>query len=77
MGISCGVTSYDQKLFFTLMADGACAPDVDTLMKFHRDSFCELRDAAAVREQAYVKLGNGQAPPKPKAARKKRARSAP
>jgi len=48
MGIGCGVTSYDQKLYFGLLADPAIASDVDRLKEFVDQAFVELRSAAGV-----------------------------
>ena len=56
MGISCGVTSYDQTLFFSFIADGNCAPDIMKLRDFHDTEFARLRDAAAVSEREYLTL---------------------
>ncbi|MDZ4859769.1 MAG: wax ester/triacylglycerol synthase family O-acyltransferase [Candidatus Hydrogenedentes bacterium] len=56
MGISCGVTSYDQRLFVSLIADGNAAPDVDSLIEFVRESFLELRAAASVNERHVVEM---------------------
>jgi WS/DGAT/MGAT family acyltransferase len=58
MGLSCGVTSYDQKLYFGLMADEDCAPDVERMKEFLDQAFVELRSAAGVtREEAPVRVG--------------------
>lgn len=56
MGISCGITSYEQTLFFSFMGDGNCAPDVDLLRDCHRRAFEHLREAAAVEARPYVPL---------------------
>lgn len=48
MGIGCGVTSYNQRLYFGLMADARAAPDVDRLKDFLDQSFVEMRSAAGV-----------------------------
>ena len=57
MGLSCGVTSYDQRLFFTLMADGNCLPEVDAMMECFEASYDDLRSAAKVEKRDYVALG--------------------
>jgi WS/DGAT/MGAT family acyltransferase len=57
MGVSCGVTSYDQKLYFGLMADADCAPDVDRLKEFLDQAFVELRAAAGVTRSDLPELG--------------------
>lgn len=56
MGISCGITSYDQRLFISFIADGNAAPDVDKLMDYMRECFIELRAAAEVKERHVVDL---------------------
>lgn len=48
MGIGCGVTSYNQRLYFGLMADAKAAPDVDRLKDFLDQSYVEMRSAAGV-----------------------------
>ena len=48
MGVGCAVTSYNQKLYFGLMADAKAAPDVDRLGDFLQQSYVELRSAAGV-----------------------------
>ena len=48
LGLAVGVTSYDQKLFFGLMADTKVVPDVQRLKEFVDQSFLELRTAAGI-----------------------------
>ena len=60
MGISCGVTSYDQKLYFGLMADEDCAPDVERLKEFLDQAFVELRSAAGVGRADIPQVGIAQ-----------------
>ncbi len=48
MGVGCAVTSYNQKLYFGLMADAQAAPDVDRLGDFLAQAYVELRSAAGV-----------------------------
>jgi WS/DGAT/MGAT family acyltransferase len=48
MGVGCAVTSYNQKLYFGLMADAQAAPDVDRLGNFLTESYVEMRSAAGV-----------------------------
>lgn len=48
MGVGCAVTSYNQKLYFGLMADAKAAPDVDRLGSFLTEAYVELRAAAGV-----------------------------
>ncbi len=48
MGVGCAVTSYNQKLYFGLVADAQAAPDVDRLADFLTEAYVELRAAAGV-----------------------------
>ena len=48
MGLGVGVTSYNHRLFFGLMADPKAMPDVDLLKECIDESFRELRAAAGV-----------------------------
>jgi len=48
MGLGAGVTSYNHKLFFGLMADPKAMPDVDMLKECIDDAYLELRAAAGV-----------------------------
>jgi WS/DGAT/MGAT family acyltransferase len=48
MGLGVGVTSYNHRLFFGLMADPNVMPDVDLLKECIDESFIELRAAAGV-----------------------------
>jgi WS/DGAT/MGAT family acyltransferase len=57
MGVGCGVTSYDQKLYFGLMADAGCAPDVGRLKEFLDQSYIELRAAAGVGRADIPQMG--------------------
>jgi WS/DGAT/MGAT family acyltransferase len=61
MGVSCGVTSYDQKLYFGLMADRDCAADVERLKEFLDQAFVELRSAAGVQKADMPEVRMGQA----------------
>lgn len=56
MGVTCGVTTYNQRMFITLIADEQAAPDVDALMEFYEESFYELRAQAQVRPAEYVAI---------------------
>lgn len=56
MGVTCGVTTYDQKMFVTLIADEQAAPDVDALMEYYEECFYELREQAKVRPAEYVAI---------------------
>jgi WS/DGAT/MGAT family acyltransferase len=71
MGVGCGVTSYDQKLYFGLMADADAAPDVQRLKEFLDQAYIELRAAAGVARSDLPELGL-QAQPAP---RRRRAAS--
>jgi WS/DGAT/MGAT family acyltransferase len=57
MGVGCGVTSYDQKLYFGLMADPNAAPDVARLKEFLDQAFVELRSAAGVTRSDLPQMG--------------------
>jgi len=57
MGVGCGVTSYDQKLYFGLMADPHAAPDVARLKEFLDQAFVELRSAAGVTRSDLPQMG--------------------
>src|SRR3990172_6452239 len=57
MGVGCGVTSYDQKLYFGLMADPQAAPDVARLKEFLDQAFVELRSAAGVARSDLPQMG--------------------
>ena len=48
MGVGCAVTSYNQKLYFCLMADAKAAQDVKRLGDFLTEAYVELRSAAGV-----------------------------
>ncbi len=48
MGLGVGVTSYNQRLYFGLMADAKAVPDIDSLKACVDESFLELRGAAGV-----------------------------
>ena len=57
MGVGCGVTSYDQKLYFGLMADPNAAPDVARLKEFLDQAFVELRSVAGVDKSDLPQVG--------------------
>ncbi|HEU4758691.1 MAG TPA: wax ester/triacylglycerol synthase family O-acyltransferase [Dehalococcoidia bacterium] len=57
MGIGCGVTSYDQKLYFGLMADVGAAADVARLKEFLDQAYVELRAAAGVAKTDLPQMG--------------------
>jgi diacylglycerol O-acyltransferase / wax synthase len=62
MGVGCGVTSYDQKLYFGLMGDGKAADDVRRLKEFLDQSYVELRAAAGVGKSDLPQVGVQPAP---------------
>jgi diacylglycerol O-acyltransferase / wax synthase len=72
MGVTCAVTTYDQRMFVCFTADENAAPDVDKLMEFFDEAFLELRIRAEVEARVYVELGKRQ---KPKTAGEKSTRS--
>lgn len=57
MGIGCGVTSYDQKLYFGLIGDAEAGADVHVLKEFLDQSFIELRAAAGVSRSDLPQVG--------------------
>lgn len=57
MGLGCGITSYDQKLYFGLMADAKAAPDVKRVKEFLDQAYVELRSAAGVVKSDIPQLG--------------------
>jgi WS/DGAT/MGAT family acyltransferase len=59
MGISLGVTSYDQKLYFGFMADSEAGGDVQRLKEFADQSYIELRNAAGVGKSDLPQVGLG------------------
>ena len=71
MGVGCAVTSYNQKLYFGLMADAKAAPDVDRLGDFLQQSYVELRSAAGVTAtEAETVTPKAKARPRPKSQRR-------
>lgn len=73
MGIGCGVTSYDQRLYFGLIADAQAAPDVHRLKEFLDQAYVELRAAAGVSRSDLPQVGVAA----PAAARRRRGAAAP
>jgi hypothetical protein len=67
MGLGIGVTSYNQRLYFGLMAEPRAVPDIDFLKRCVDESFLELRAAAGVPATDIPTLkgltGNGPAKP--------------
>jgi diacylglycerol O-acyltransferase len=57
MGISLGVTSYDQKLYFGFMADAKAGSDVDRLRDFTEQAYVELRNAAGIEKSNLPRIG--------------------
>jgi WS/DGAT/MGAT family acyltransferase len=57
MGISLGVTSYDQKLYFGFMADAEDGEDVQRLRDFTDQAYVELRSAAGIEKSDLPQLG--------------------
>ncbi len=60
MGLACVITSYNQKISMTLVADAGIVPDVTELATHLQDSFYALRSAARVPAQSLERE-----PPKP------------
>jgi WS/DGAT/MGAT family acyltransferase len=57
MGISLGVTSYDQKLYFGYMADSEAGSDVERLREFTDQAYVELRNAAGIARSDLPAVG--------------------
>lgn len=57
MGIGIGVTSYNQKLFFGIMADPQAVPDIERMKEFIDESYLALRDAAGVQPSDMPDIG--------------------
>jgi len=74
MGVGFAITSYNQKLYFGLMADAGAAPDVERLGDFLAQAYVELRSAAGVAPIETTEVGAGEAEQKP--ARKRAAPAA-
>jgi WS/DGAT/MGAT family acyltransferase len=60
MGVGCGITSYDQKLYFGLIADPNAAADVARLKEFLDQAFVELRSAAGVGRSDLPQMGESR-----------------
>ena len=58
MGISLGVTSYNQKLFFGFMGDAVAGNDVGRLKEFSDQAYVELRSAAGVEKSDLPQMGS-------------------
>ena len=74
MGVGFAITSYNQKLYFGLMADAGAAPDVERLGDFLAQAYVELRSAAGVAPMETTEVGAAEAEQRP--ARKRAAPSA-
>jgi hypothetical protein len=57
MGISLGVMSYDQRLYFGFMADAVAGGDVQSLKEFSDQAYVELRSAAGIDRSDLPQLG--------------------
>jgi diacylglycerol O-acyltransferase len=57
MGVGCGVTSYNQKLYFGLMADASAAPDINRMKEFLDQAYVELRSGAGVAKSDIPVMG--------------------
>lgn len=56
MGVNFAITSYDQKLYLVISGDDAAGDAVEAIGRHVNACFHELREAAAVKEAAYVKI---------------------
>ena len=57
MGIGIGVTTYNQKLFFGVMANPQAVPDIERLGQFIDESYLALREAAGVQPSDVPEIG--------------------
>lgn len=57
MGISLGITSYNQKLYFGFMGDAEAGSDVGRLREFSDQAYVELRSAAGVEKSDLPQIG--------------------
>lgn len=57
MGISLGVTSYDQRLFFGFMGDAVAGGDVGRVKEFADQAYVELRSASGVDKSDLPSFG--------------------
>lgn len=62
-GLNVAVTSYDQRLFFGVMADASQVPDADPVAAYLRESFEELRRAAGVAPIDLPRVGERTSQP--------------
>ncbi len=58
MGLNFAITSYDQKLFVNICADGVVGNDAEKIGEFLDASFEELLAAAEVKQAEYVRIRN-------------------
>ncbi|GMW00729.1 MAG: diacylglycerol O-acyltransferase [Candidatus Hydrogenedentota bacterium] len=67
MGITCGITTYDQRVFASIIGDEATLPDAEALTRHFQAAFEELRLRSEVEQEVYSSLhsanGNGAAKP--------------
>lgn len=75
LGLGVAITSYDQKLYFGLLADTKVVPDVQRLKEFVDQSFMELRTAAGVTPTDLPAVIGGPAIEMPPARETPRARA--
>ncbi|MBI5668607.1 MAG: wax ester/triacylglycerol synthase family O-acyltransferase [Chloroflexi bacterium] len=63
MGLACVITSYNQKISMTLVADAGIVPDVTELAKNLKDSYYALRTAAKVPQMEPIAAESKVTPP--------------
>ncbi|NJL56396.1 wax ester/triacylglycerol synthase family O-acyltransferase, partial [bacterium] len=56
MGLACVVTSYNQRIAMTLVADKGIVPDVEVVARYLEEAYIELREAAKVTPREPVML---------------------
>lgn len=56
MGVNFAITSYDQKLFVNVCADGVAAGDADKIAEYLDETFQELLAQAEIKQADYVRV---------------------
>ncbi|MBZ0306789.1 MAG: WS/DGAT domain-containing protein, partial [Anaerolineae bacterium] len=65
MGLACVITSYNQQISMTLVADTAIIPDADKLRDLLKSSFVNLRQAAKVQPIEPIAIEHRRSDPPP------------
>jgi diacylglycerol O-acyltransferase len=56
MGVNFAITSYDQRLFVNICADGVASGDAEKIAEYLDESFQELLNAAEIKQADYVRV---------------------